>query len=305
MAQVNTGVITLPPHYEPDFNKVWLEIMAQQIDHRLAGYYVSDTVSGNQKRYSQMGSQAYAMSQKTARAAVTEPSDVPTAIRWVIPTGYQKATWIDEDDEVLLGSLPNPDNIVAMNHAIAVNRLKDQLIINALGGINATGATAQTQTPLPASQQVGVQFGGSVNTGMTLAKILEALFLLDSNDVPEMDRVMIYAAKQLYDLLLNVDQVDSVLYVDVRALMQGRFTEFAGFHWIRTQLLPTVGTPSIRSCYAYQKKFVLLGETKGMTTKMDILPEQSHATQVRTTYYAGATRLEEAGVVQIACDETQ
>jgi hypothetical protein len=120
-----------------------------------------------------------------------------------------------------------------------------------------------------------------------------------------MDRVMVYAAKQLYDLLLNVDQVDSVLYNDVRALMKGRFDEFGGFRWIRTQLLPTAGTPAIRSCIAYQKKFMLLGETKGMQTKIDILPQQSGATQVRTTWYGGGTRMEEAGVVQISCDETQ
>ena len=300
-----TGVVTLQPHYEPDFDRAWHEIMAQQIDHRLAGYYVSDTVVGNAKRYSQMGSQSYAMSQKTARAAWTEPSDVPTAIRWVIPTGYQKATWIDEDDPELLGSLPDPGNIIAMNHAIAVNRLKDQIIINQALGINQTGASANTATALPATQQIGVQFPGTTNTGMTLAKILEALFILDSNDVPEMDRVMVYAAKQLYDLLLNVDQVDSVLYNDVRALMKGRFDEFGGFRWIRTQLLPTAGTPSIRSCIAYQKKFMLLGETKGMATKIDLLPQQSGATQVRTTWYGGATRMEEAGVVQISCDETQ
>ena len=300
-----TGVVTLQPHYEPDFDRAWHEIMAQQIDHRLAGYYVSDTVVGNAKRYSQMGSQSYAMSQKTARAAWTEPSDVPTAIRWVIPTGYQKATWIDEDDPELLGSLPDPGNIIAMNHAIAVNRLRDQIIINQALGINQTGASANTATALPATQQIGVQFPGTTNTGMTLAKILEALFILDSNDVPEMDRVMVYAAKQLYDLLLNVDQVDSVLYNDVRALMKGRFDEFGGFRWIRTQLLPTAGTPSIRSCIAYQKKFMLLGETKGMSTKIDLLPQQSGATQVRTTWYGGATRFEEAGIVQISCDETQ
>jgi hypothetical protein len=300
-----SGVLNTPQEFEIAFDNIWREIMAQQIDHRLAGYYVSDNVAGVQKRYSQMGSQSYAMSQKTARAALTEPSDVPIFTRWVIPTGYQKATWIDEDDKELLGSLPDPQNIVAMNHAIAVNRLKDQLLIYAALGANATGPTAQTQTLLPAAQQIGVQFGGSVNTGMTLAKILEANYILDSNDVPEMDRVLVYAAKQLYDLLLNVDQVDSVLYNDVRALMKGKLDEFSGFRFIRTQLLPTVGTPSIRSCIAYQKKFLLLGTTKDMQVKIDLLPTQSHATQVRTTYFAGATRLEEAGVVQISCDETQ
>jgi capsid protein len=300
-----TGVSTLEPHFEIDFNRVWIEIMAQQIDHRLAGWYVPDTVVGANKRYSQMGAQSYAMSQKTARAAVTEPSDIPTAIRWVVPTGYQKATWIDEDDPMLLGSLPDPQNMIAMNHGIAVNRLKDQLIINAALGINLTGAQAQTQVPLPAAQQIGVTYGSTGNTGMTLAKLIEANYILDSNDVPEMDRVLVYAAKQLYDLLLNVDQVDSVLYNDVRALMKGKLDEFVGFRFIRTQLLPNVGTPAIRSCLAYQKKFIILATTKDMATKIDILPEHSHATQVRTTYFAAATRLEEAGVVQIACDETQ
>ena len=301
-----SGVFSLPPHYETAFDTNWHEIMAQQTDHRLAGYYVSDNVAGNQKRYDQVGSQSYGMSAKTARAAVTEPSDIPTAIRWVIPLGFQKATWIDEDDHILLGSLPDPQSIIVLNHGIAVNRLKDQLLINAALGVNFTGTQGPTTaTPLPAAQQVGVQFKGSgSNTGLTLAKILQALYLLDSNDVPESDRVMVYAAKQLYNLLLNVDQVDSVLYNDVRALMKGRLDEFAGFRFIRTQLLPTVGTPAVRSCIAYQKKFLLLGIGKDSTTKIDILPTQSHAIQVRTTYLAGATRMEEAGVVQIACDET-
>ena len=301
-----SGVFTLPPHYEPAFDTNWHEIMAQQTDHRLAGYYVSDNVAGNQKRYDQAGSQSYSMSQKTARAAWTEPSDIPTFIRWVIPLGFQKATWIDEDDEVLLGSLPDPQGITVMNHGIAVNRLKDQLLINAALGVNYTGTQGPTvATPLPATQQIGVQFPGSTNTGLTLAKVLQALYILDANDVPEADRVMVYAAKQLYNLLLNVDQVDSVLYNDVRALMKGRVDEFAGFHFIRTQLLPVIGTPAVRSCLAYQKKFLLLGIGKDSATKIDILPQQSHAIQVRTTYLAGSTRMEEAGVVQIACDETQ
>ena len=84
-----------------------------------------------------------------------------------------------------------------MNHAIAVNRLKDQLLINNAIGTNYTGVSASTQTVLPSAQQIGVQFPGSSNTGMTLAKILEALYVLDLNDVPEMDRVLVYAAKQL------------------------------------------------------------------------------------------------------------
>lgn len=277
--------------------------MAQQKQHRLAGHYQMDSnIAGNQKRYDQIGSQSYAMRQKTARAQKTEPSDIPTGFRWVRPRPYDKTTWIDEHDTIMLGSLPDPQSPTARNHSIACNRLKDIVLINALLGTNYTGAQGTTATPLPAAQQIAVNLGGGANTGMTLAKLIASSYNLDVNDVDEMDRVMIYAAKQLQNLLVNVDQVNNVLYNEVRALYKGRVEEFMGFRFIRTQLLPI--TSSIRSCVGYQKDFLQMGMGVDLKTHIDILPGQSHAVQVRSVILLDATRLEEAGVTSIACDES-
>lgn len=281
----------------------WLEIMAQQLEHRLAGLYTIESgIQGNQLRMDQMGSASYAMRQKTARAQKTEPSDIPTFFRWVRPRPYDKTTWIDEDDARQLGSLPDPQGQIVRNHAIAVDRLKDTLLINAALGTNYTGATGTTATTLPAAQAVAVNLGGGANTGLTLAKLIQSSFVLDQNDVKEMDRVLVYAAKQLNNLLVNVDQVNSVLYNDIRALRDGRVLDFMGFKFIRTQLLPV--TSGVRSCFVYQKEFLKLGVGVDPKTHIDILPDQSHAVQVRTVYIADATRMEEQGVVSIACDET-
>ena len=167
-----TGVFTLPPHYETAFDNNWREIMAQQKKHRLAGLYIVDSnIAGNQKRYDQIGAQSYAMRQKTARAQKTEPSDIPTFFRWVRPRPYDKTTWIDEHDHIMLGQLPDPQSPTARNHAIAVDRLRDVLLINAALGTNYTGAQGTTATTLPSAQQVAVNLGGGANTGMTLPPI--------------------------------------------------------------------------------------------------------------------------------------
>lgn len=297
------GIFSLPPHYETAFDDNWREIMAQQRKHRLAGLYSIDTnIPGNQKRYDQVGAQSYAMRQKTARAQKTEPSDIPSFSRWVRPRPYDKTTWIDEHDHIMLGTLPDPQGITVKNHGIAVDRLKDQVLINAALGTNYTGASGTTATALPAAQQIAVNFGGGANTGLTLAKLTNASYLLDAKDVDESDRVFVYAAKELNNLLTNVDQVNNTLYNEVRALYKGRVEEFMGFKFIRTQLLPIV--TNVRTCFAYQKEFLLLGLGEDQKTHIDILPDQSHAIQVRTVILLDATRLEEEGVVSIACDES-
>jgi hypothetical protein len=277
--------------------------MAQQLNHRLAGRYLIDSnIAGNQKRYDQIGSQSYSMRQKTARAQKVEPSDIPTAFRWVRPRPFDKTTWIDEHDSIMLGTLPDPQSATARNHAIACNRLKDIVLINAALGTNYTGAQGTTATTLPGAQQVAVNYGGGANTGLTLGKLIQSSYILDSNDVEESDRVYVYSAKQLNNLLVNVDQVNSVLYNDIRALRAGRVEMFMGYTFIRTQLLPV--TSNIRSNFAYQKNFLQMGIGADLSTKIDILPGQSHAVQVRSVILLDATRMEEAGVVSVAADES-
>ena len=300
------AIFSLPPHYETAFDDNWREIMAQQVDHRLAGMYISDNVNGNQKRYDQIGDQSYAMRQITARAQKSEPSDIPTFFRWVRPRPYDKTTWIDYFDHILLGQLPDPQSPTAKQHAIAANRQKDIIALNALLGTNYTGAQGTTATTLPSSQTVGVTYGsGSANSGLQLAKLTQTSYILDSNDVKEEGRVFVYAAKELNNLITNVDQVNSVLYNDVRALRDGTIRDFMGFHFVRTQLVPfQAGSSTIRTCVAYQKDFLLMGIGEDVRTHIDILPMQSHAIQVRTALLMDATRMEEKGVVQVNCDES-
>ncbi len=309
-----SGAITsLPSFYQIAFEGIWRSNPAQQKNHRLAGSYQITNVDGTEKRIDFDGSANYAMRQVTARAQKSEPSDVPMYSRWVRTRPYDKTTWIDQFDSVLLGSLPNPDGMVAKNHAIAAARQKDIILLNALLGTNYTGAQGTTAVTLPTTggvlnigQVVPVTYGsGGSNSGLNLAKLTAASFLLDKNEIDESGRKFAYSARELNNLITNVDQVNSVLYNDVRALRSGRVEDFMGFSFIRTELVPFVsGSSTIRSCVAWQQDCLYMGMGRDVQSKLDILPTQSQAIQVYTCMLMDATRSTEAGVVEIDCDES-
>ena len=296
----------LPPDFQITFHENFIEVISQQTEHRLAGLYETTMVSGESERLSLIGAQSYAMRAKSARYAPSEPSDIPLPIRWVTPAPFDKVTWIDEDDALLLGTLPDPQGAVVQNHGIAANRLKDVTLINALVGTNYTGANRNTATTLLSTNQLAVNFGsGAANSGLQLAKITQMAYLMDAADVPNEDRVLVIAAKQINDLLTNVDQVNNVLYNDVRALHEGNVTNFMGFKVVRTQLLPFGGTSTtLRTVAAFQKKALWLGLGKDFRTYIDVIPQQSHTLQIRSKINLGATRAEELPVVTAVCDET-
>lgn len=300
------ALFSLPPHYQIAFDNYFREKMAQQKNHRLAGTYNEENIDGEAKRFDIIGSQTYAMRQVTARAQKSEPSDVPSAFYWVRPRPYDKTTWIDQFDKILLGQLGDPTSPTARQHAIAAARQKDIILLNALGGTRYVGAQGTTAQALPAAQQIAVTYGsGGANSGLQLAKLTQASYIMDLNDVDEEGRYFAYSAKELNNLITNVDQVNSVLYNDVRALRDGRIRDFMGYSFKRTQLVPFASaSTTVRNCFAWQKDFLVMGKGQDVMTKIDILPTQSQAVQVYTCLLMDATRAEDEGVVQVACDES-
>lgn len=288
--------------------------MAQQTDHRLAGCYVDQEVPGEAYRGDIIGSQTYAMRQVTARAQKSEPSDVPSSFWWVRPRPYDKTTWIDQFDTILLGQLGDPSSPTMQQHAVAAARQKDIILLNALGGTRYVGAQGTTSQVLPTTggvagtgQTVAVTYGsGGANSGLQLAKLLQASYILDGNEVPEDgDRYFVYSARELNNLLVNVDQVSNALYNDVEALRAGRVKDFAGFKFRRTQLTPFAsGSTTIHNCYAWHKKFLAMGKGQDVMSRLDILPTQSQAIQVYTCLLMDASRKQDEGVVQVACDSS-
>ncbi len=297
-------VWTLPPNFQTQFDDTWHQVMAQQTDHRFAGCYDIKNVRGKDFRFDLYGSTTDVMREKTERAGPSRPSDIPTAQRWVRPRPYEKVTIYDEFDPVALGELPDPEGPAIMTHSTVANRNKDIVLINGAIGTNFTGPTGTGTASLLAANQIAVSYGnGGTNAGLTLRKMTQSRFVLDANEVPQDMRYFAYSAKQLNNLLTNVDQVANYLYNEVKALVDGKIQRFLGFDFKLTQLLP-VTAAGVRTNIFWQKRFLKMGLGSDTRTHVDILPTQQHALQIRTVMLLDLTRLEDAGVGTVACDES-
>jgi len=191
---------------------------------------------------------------------------------------------------------------------MAINRKKNDIIIAAATGTAYSGKQGTTANTLPASQQIAVDYvhsGASTNSGLTLAKLVATKRILMENDVDTDDEELffVYAPQQLADLLNNVDKVQSSDYNQVKALYEGKINYFMGMTFIRTTQL-SLDSSDYRTCFAYCKSGLQYAENMSITTHVDVLPLQSHATQVRSVINAGAVRMEEEKVVSVVCDES-
>lgn len=294
----------LPEHYQTQFADNW-EHLLQQKESRLENRCRKATVNGKDRTFSQMGKSK--MRLITTRNGTTVPSDTAFAKRWVRPKGYDEVTFIDEFDDVALGELPAPESEHVTSHAMAAKRTMDEVIIAGLEGTAYIGEDGTTQVDLGNSQKVAVNFvqsGSATNSGLTLAKMARAKYILDVNEVEAEDRYLIVTAKQINDLLVNVTEIKSSDYNEVKALYDGKVNRFMGFDFVTTQLLTLTVSTDVRTCIAYHKNGVVLGIGRDKEAKIDKRPDLNHTIQVRTVMLVGATRLEEERVVLIYCDES-
>lgn len=294
----------LPEHFQTDFADNWNHLL-QQKESRLEGRCRKATVKGKERTFSQLGKSK--MRLITTRNGQTIPSDTEMAKRWVRPKGYDEVTFIDEFDEVALGELPAPESEHVVSHAMAAKRTMDEVIIAGLEGTAYIGEDGTTTVDLGASQKVAVDYvlsGSAVNSGLTLAKLTRAKYILDANEVEDEGRYFVHSAKQLNDLLNNVVEVKSSDYNEVKALVDGKVNRFMGFDFVRTQLLTLNSSTDVRTCIAYHRDGVVLGIGMEKKVKIDIRADLNHTIQIRTTLLIGATRLEEERVVLVYCDES-
>lgn len=294
----------IPEFYTTQFGDNW-EHLLQQKDSRLEGKCKKATVVGKERTFNQLGKGK--MRLITTRNGKTVPSDSTMAKRWVRPKGYDEVTYIDEFDPIALGEVITPESEHVMQHAMAAKRTIDEVLIAALEGTAYIGEDGTDAVDLGAGQKVAVDYvksGSTVNSGLTLAKLIKANFILDKNEVPKEGRYFIHSAKQLDDLLNNVVEVKSSDYNNVKSLVDGTVNRFLGFEFVMTELLTLVTATDVRTCIAYHKDGVVLGTGKEKKVKISVRDDLNETIQIRTVLMVGASRLEEERVVLVYCDES-
>jgi hypothetical protein len=240
----------------------------------------------------------------TSRHADTKYVEVPHSRRWIDLADKGWAELIDEMDKIRL--LADPTSPYAGLATAALNRQMDDIILTAARG-NARSNTGLIA--LPSTQKVAV--GG---TNLTLAKLLTTKEILDSNEVDDdasmaMDgqssseqaaRVIVVNAKMLTNLY-GTTEIKSVDYNSVKALAQGQIDTFLGFKFVRSERVQKDATATTGYAVAWSRSCVGLGIGKDIMTSIDPLPGKNYSVQVYARMSIGAARLEDEGVVEIAC----
>jgi hypothetical protein len=270
-----------------------VQLLSQQRGSLLRNAISEESVTGEKAFFDQVGSVAAV--KRSSRHGDTPLLETPHSRRMVTMDTYEWADLIDDADKVRM--LIDPTSTYAQAAAAAMGRSMDDEIITAALGASKTGKSGSTSTSFDSNNQIA---NGSAD--MTLAKLIEAKKILDSNDVDPSIRRYIAVSPAQIESLLNNTTVTSSDYNTVKALVQGEIDTFLGFKFIVSNRLSKEG--NIRSCFAWAEDGIKLAVGKDVMARIDERSDKSYSTQVYYCATFGATRMEEAKVVQIDCDES-
>lgn len=236
--------------------------------------------------------------QKTTRHTVTPLLDVTHSRRKCTMTDWLWNDLVDAEDKRRM--LVDPVGAYTSNAGYSMGRKWDDLILSnpAGDGVVADGimGSAYDGTGTEVVFDTTNQQIASNSEGMTISKLTEAKYIMDSNDVDAMDRCMVVSPAQLRDLL-NTTEITSSDYNSVKALVKGEINTFLGFDFIVSTRLPLITAE--RACVAFQKSCVGLAINRDTEIRRDERPDVSYALQVFARFTCNATRIDDAGVVRI------
>jgi hypothetical protein len=270
-----------------------VQLLSQQKGSLLRGSVSEESVTGEKAFFDQVGSSAAI--KRTSRHADTMIQDTPHSRRMVTMDTYEWADLIDDSDKVRM--LIDPTSTYAQAAAAAMGRAMDDSIISAATGTSKTGSSGSADTDMISGNIIA---HGSAD--LTLAKLIQAKKILDEGSVDASIARYIAVAPAQIEALLGTTQVQSADFNSIKSLVQGEVDTFMGFKFIMSTRLAVAS--NIRTCFAWAEDGLKLAVGKDVMAKIDERADKSYATQVFYCSTFGSTRMEEAKVVSVLCDES-
>lgn len=291
--------INIPAHFVQQYSSN-IELLLQQKGSKLRGSVMEGRHVGKQASpVDQVGS--ISMQPVTSRFGAMGRVDAALDRRWVFPNDFDLPQLIDSYDKLRL--LTDPNSAYVQNAVYAAGRKMDELVIAALNGTAKTGETGSTSTALPNAQKIAVGFGAASDVGLTVAKLREAkrLLMAANLDLNNEQLYCVVKATQHDNLLAEIQVISSDFNGDMPVLKEGKLDRFLGINFIHSELLESSSGDVLVPVYA--KSGVHLGLWNDISTDISQRKDlQGLPWQAYCYMTAGATRLEEAKVVQIACN---
>lgn len=296
--------INVPTHFVEQYTTNVAHLLQKQ-GNKMRPYVTEGSYTGEGGvAVDQFG--AVEMLEVNSRFAPMGRVDAATDRRWVYPVDYSLPQMVDTFDKLRL--MIDPQGPLAQAAVKAAGRKIDEIIFDAFFGAAKTGKAGGTTTTFDTiNHRVDAAVGAAADTGLNVDKILEAVRLLEENDVDtEMEMpVLAITPTQHHDLKRQTQVINSDYFTKGGAPVlsgDGRVTEFAGCRIVVSRLVPS--NASYRLCPLWVPSGMHLGIWSDVKARVDERADiEGVPYQLYTTLTMGATRLEEGRVIQIECTE--
>jgi hypothetical protein len=296
------GLEVIEEHLVKQYSQNVLYLASQEMS-MLRGTVLNESVQGEEKFWDQYGT--LEMLERTQRFGDSPINITPRESRRLTLFAFETGEPVDSFDTIRM--LNDPTSPLVRRHSEAAARQFDRTIIQAGLGTAVVGRKTPTNVPLPAEQVVDVDNhdfdAGAGDVGLTVGKLIAAKNIFGNADVYADNFHIVCTQNQISDLLTQ-EQITSIDYNNVKALVNGDVNTFMGFtfHRVTPGLLP-LNADGDRRVLAYDPQGIVLGIGEDVQAFIDRRADKSFNWYVYMSLFIGATRTEEARVVEIECAE--
>lgn len=295
-----SGLEVIEEHFVKQYSQNVLYLASQEMS-KLRGVVLNESVQGEEKFWDQYGT--VEMLERNVRFGDSPINITPRESRRLTLFAYETGEPIDSFDTVRM--LNDPAAPIVRRHAEAVARQFDRTIIEAALGNAVVGRKSPSTVGLTHSiEEDNHDYdSGMGDVGLTVGKLIAAKNTFGVNDVDAPVFELVCTQNQISDLLTQ-EQITSIDYNNVKALVNGDVNTFMGFrfHVVTPGLLPTNGDGD-RRCFAFVRDGVVLGIGQDQRTYVDRRADKSFNWYAYMELFIGATRTDEDKVVEIQCTE--
>lgn len=266
--------------------------LAQQSETKLRSHVTEVHTSGEKHNWERVGSTT--ATQKTTVLTDTPVSETPWSRRVSVAETWHDGDAIEQEDPVQM--LIEPNSTVAKALAMSMKRAVDDLIIAAATGTALDGAGSSNT--FPAGQVVGT---GAEEISLGLVLQVQELFL--ENDVdPDEPKIFVIGPKQQRKLM-QLMEVTSGDYQNMKALATGVLPNWMGFTWIVSNRLTVPDTDELY-CLAFTPRAIGLQINRDITAKIAEDPTKSFVWRIYCMMTMGAVRVEDEHIVNLHVADT-
>lgn len=278
---------TVDDHFISEWSGV-IQILQQQRMSRLRPAVRIETASGETHYVEQLASTT--VQETSTRHTPSSIVEMDHRLRAIHPRFFKWETIIDDEDKVRL--LTDPTSVYNENAASGFERIVDKVIIDAANATAYTGKGGTTATAFDTNYAIA-----SSGVGLNQTKLISAMQKLKAAET-EGPYYCAIKAKQNSDLLA-IPQVTSVDFNQDKPLVEGMVPYYMGFNMIHTEQLNVVSSEDIVICWARNSIGLGIWKEREMNLAKD--PQYQYNYHPHIKQFIGATRLDEVGVVTIAC----